>query len=87
MDSSQKGSGLVCALSNDFTNVVVCDEVHGFKTPEKTANLGNLYKLIPEFTAQIQERDTMSVKAIRHMIFQARAGLYTTINKVSPKTH
>ncbi|WP_104741965.1 phage capsid family protein [Helicobacter ailurogastricus] len=72
---AKRDRALVCALSNDFTNVVVCDELQGFKIPEKPANAVNLHKAIAELTSQIKEGDKMSVKAIRRAIFQARAGL------------
>ncbi|CRF50122.1 FIG00711515: hypothetical protein [Helicobacter heilmannii] len=65
----KRDRALVCALSNDFTNVVVCDQNEGFKTADPKI------KDIPAFTKTITANDTMNVKAIRRAIFQARAGL------------
>ncbi|WP_104686764.1 phage capsid family protein [Helicobacter felis] len=66
---TKRDRALVCALSNDFTNVVVCDQANGFKTPQ-VANTS-----VQTLTKQIQAGDVMSVKAIRRAIFQARAGV------------
>ncbi|WP_240451793.1 hypothetical protein [Helicobacter sp. L8] len=59
---------LVCALCNDFSNVVVCDATEGYKTPQPTDSPADL-------TKQIQADDVMSLKALRRAIFQARAGI------------
>ncbi|WP_104740822.1 phage capsid family protein, partial [Helicobacter bizzozeronii] len=66
---AKRDRGLVCALSNDFSNVVVCDQQDGFKTPANTNDP------VENLTQQIAQGDTMSVKAIRRAIFQARAGV------------
>ncbi|WP_104640054.1 phage capsid family protein [Helicobacter bizzozeronii] len=66
---AKRDRGLVCALSNDFTNVVVCDQNDGFKTPQ------NANDPVENLTQKIAQGDTMSVKAIRRAIFQARAGV------------
>ncbi|WP_104753140.1 phage capsid family protein [Helicobacter salomonis] len=65
---AKRDRALVCALSNDFTNVVVCDGADGFKSPDPQDK-------IPDLTKKITPDDTMNVKAIRRAIFQARAGL------------
>ncbi|TSA81488.1 DUF4043 family protein [Helicobacter mehlei] len=65
---TKRDRALVCALSNDFTNVVVCDQTDGYKSPNPNDS-------VPDLTKQIQAGDTMSVKAIRRAIFQARAGV------------
>ncbi|CCF79622.1 hypothetical protein HBZS_100700 [Helicobacter bizzozeronii CCUG 35545] len=57
----KRDRGLVCALSNDFTNVVVCDQQDGFKTP----NAAN--DPVENLTQLIQPGDTMSAKAIRSL--------------------
>ena len=64
----RRDRALVCALSNDFTNAVVCDKDNGFKKPNKNQSVSDLTKTI---TAD----DKMNVKALRRAIFQARAGL------------
>ncbi|MFC3847892.1 DUF4043 family protein [Helicobacter baculiformis] len=64
---AKRDRALVCALSNDFTNVVVCDKTNGFKsTAEQDVSV---------LTKKIAKDDTMNVKALRRAIFQARAGL------------
>lgn len=59
---------LVCALSNDFTNAVVCDKTSGFKSATKGQSVSDLSKTITK-------DDVMNVKALRRAIFQARAGV------------
>lgn len=59
---------LITALANDFTNCVVCDDANGFKdTSAKNS--------VKECTAEIKKGDIVNVKALRHAIFLARAGL------------
>ncbi|STP11055.1 Uncharacterised protein [Helicobacter cinaedi] len=66
--TDRRDRALVCALSNDFTNAVVCDKDNGFKKPSKNQSVSDLTKTI---TAD----DKMNVKALRRAIFQARAGI------------
>lgn len=63
----RRDRALVCALSNDFTNAVVCDKTNGFKAGHA--------KSVNQLTKQITANDTMNVKALRRAIFQARAGV------------
>lgn len=66
--TDMRDRALVCALSNDFTNAVVCDKTNGFKTATKGQSVSDVSKTI---TAD----DVMNVKALRRAIFQARAGI------------
>ncbi|WP_163534076.1 DUF4043 family protein [Helicobacter suis] len=66
---AKRDRALVCALSNDFTNVVVCDKTEGFK-PAKAIN-----EKVRQITQSISAEDTMNLKALRRAIFQARAGV------------
>lgn len=64
----KRDKALVCALSNDFTNAVICDQALGFKDTKGK-------KSIPTETKTIAAGDTMNVKAIRRAIFMARSGI------------
>ncbi|WP_121022115.1 phage capsid family protein [Helicobacter vulpis] len=66
--ASKRDRALVCALSNDLTNAVVCDLAEGFKTPAPGDD-------VPKLAQKITPDDTMNLKALRRAIFQARAGL------------
>lgn len=66
--TDRRDRALVCALSNDFTNGVVCDATSGFKT-------GTSKQSISELAKSITKDDKMNVKALRRAIFQARAGI------------
>ncbi|WP_104741281.1 phage capsid family protein, partial [Helicobacter suis] len=65
---AKRDRALVCALSNDFTNAVVCDKAEGYKTPQ-------LKQSVRDFSKTITKDDTMNLRAIRRAIFQARAGV------------
>ncbi|PZT47728.1 structural protein [Helicobacter valdiviensis] len=64
----KRDKNIVCALSNDFTNIVVCDSVNGYKdtTSEKS---------VQDATKKIVKGDVLNVRAIRRTIFMARTGL------------
>ncbi|WP_163556273.1 DUF4043 family protein [Helicobacter suis] len=65
---AKRDRALVCALSNDFTNAVVCDKTEGYKTPQ-------LKQSVRDFSKSLTKDDTMNLKALRRAIFQARAGV------------
>lgn len=64
----KRDRALVCALCNDFTNAVICDQANGFKDTKGK-------KSITTETKTIRAGDTMNVKAIRRAIFMARSGI------------
>lgn len=66
--SDTRDRALVCALSNDFTNGVVCDKDKGFKSVNGKQSLQDLAKTITK-------DDVLNVAALRRAIFQARAGV------------
>lgn len=59
---------LITALSNDFTNAVVCDGTNGFKDTTAETSVQNA-------TKKIVKGDVCNVKALRRAIFMARSGL------------
>ncbi|CAM3304020.1 DUF4043 domain-containing protein [Helicobacter labetoulli] len=67
--TDRRDRALVCALSNDFSNAVVCDKTNGFKKAEKT------HQSVSDLSKTITADDKMNVKALRRAIFQARAGI------------
>lgn len=64
----KKDKMFVCALSNDFTNGVVCDGANGIKAYNGEAHIKDMAK-------KIQKGDVVSVKALREAIARARIGL------------
>ncbi|AFI03834.1 DUF4043 family protein [Helicobacter cetorum] len=64
---------IICALSNDFTNAVVCDNTTENNT-EGYRLAKNAKESITDLTKEITAKDTMSLKALRRAIFQARSG-------------
>ena len=66
MDTRDKQ--FIAALTNDLTNCVVADQTNGYKDSSACNS-------VKEASRQIQQGDTISVKAIRRAIFLARAGL------------
>lgn len=59
---------LICALSNDFTNIVVADQASGFKDTSKD-------KDVQTATKKIAKGDVVNVAMLRRAIFMARTGL------------
>ncbi|RDU51759.1 structural protein [Helicobacter sp. MIT 00-7814] len=65
---NKRDKNFVTALSNDFTNVVVCDATNGFK--DTTAEPS-----VESATKKIAKGDVCNVKALRQAIFMARSGI------------
>ena len=63
-----RDKNLITALSNDFTNVVVCDSINGYKDTTNEPS-------VKEATKKIKRGDVCNVKAIRRAIFMARSGI------------
>lgn len=59
---------LITALSNDFTNCVVCDETNDYKDTTQESS-------VQEAAKKIKKGDVCNVKAIRRAIFMARSGI------------
>ena len=64
----KRDRNFITALSNDFTNAVVCDATNGYK--DTTAHAS-----VPQATATLKKGDICNVKALRRAIFMARSGI------------
>lgn len=64
----RRDRNFIAALSNDFTNCVVCDATKGYKDTSTEANVQSAAK-------KIAKGDVCNVKAIRRAIFMARSGI------------
>lgn len=64
----KRDRNFIAALSNDFTNVVVCDATNGYKDTTQKAS-------VQEATREVAKGDICNVKALRRAIFMARSGL------------
>ncbi len=73
----KRDRNIITALSNDFTNVVVCDSTKSFKDTSSC-------KSVQEATRKIVKGDVLNVNAIRQAIFMARTGTKYNQNKAFP---
>lgn len=64
----KRDRNIITALSNDFTNVVVCDSIKHYKDTSSCLS-------VQEATRQVAKGDVLNVFAIRQAIFMARTGL------------